>query len=202
MHPLLLGLGIGAAAGISPGPLLVLVVTATLKGGWRAGIAAACAPLVTDAIVVLGVLLVLAHLPARAISWLGVLGGLVVIYVGVTTIREAANTRQVPAPAANTPALRQAATVNLLSPHPWIAWATVLGPLTIATWRNAHWAAIGLVTAFYVALVGCKVVLALLVGAGRHRIGPTGYRRALLGSGAALCLAGVVLLLQYGTALL
>ena len=34
---LLLGISYGFAAGISPGPLLALVITQTLKRGWRAG---------------------------------------------------------------------------------------------------------------------------------------------------------------------
>jgi threonine/homoserine/homoserine lactone efflux protein len=202
MQTLLLGLGIGGAAGLSPGPLLVLVVTATLRGGWRSGVAAACAPLVTDTVVVLSVLLVLQHLPPRTVAGLGVAGGLVVIFAAVSTARGAATTRDVPAAATSAPALRQAATINLLSPHPWVAWATVLGPMTVTTWRSTHSAAVGLVAGFYVALIGVKVVLALLVAAGRHRISPVGYRRTLFAASAALALAGTVLLLQYGAALL
>src|SRR5690606_40679233 len=50
------GLGMGLAAGVSPGPLLVLVVTSTLRGGLRNGIAVAAAPLLSDLVVVTAVL--------------------------------------------------------------------------------------------------------------------------------------------------
>ena len=89
MRDLLLGLSIGFAAGISPGPLLLLVVTATLRSGWRAGVLTAMSPLVTDLVVVTVVLLVLDQLPTQALSVLGVIGGLVVITMGVLTIMEA-----------------------------------------------------------------------------------------------------------------
>jgi threonine/homoserine/homoserine lactone efflux protein len=64
MRDLLLGLSIGFAAGISPGPLLLLVVTATLMSGWRAGVLTAMSPLITDVIVVALILLVLGQVPS------------------------------------------------------------------------------------------------------------------------------------------
>src|SRR5689334_17746766 len=38
------GLALGLAAGVSPGPLMVLVITQALRGGWRAGVVTAAAP--------------------------------------------------------------------------------------------------------------------------------------------------------------
>ncbi|MGX5694241.1 hypothetical protein ACWKWA_13885, partial [Dermacoccus abyssi] len=82
-------LGLGLAAGISPGPLLVLVVTATLRGGLRRGLAVACVPLLSDAVVVGVTLLALGRMPTSWLAWLGVVGGIAVAAVGVQTMREA-----------------------------------------------------------------------------------------------------------------
>lgn len=205
MDALLLGLGIGLAAGISPGPLLVLVITSTLRSGWRAGALSACAPLASDLLVVGGVLLVLDRLPERSLAVLGVVGGAVVIASGVRTCVEARTAELAVAddgaPRASVRALRQAAVVNLLSPHPWVAWATALGPLTISTWRDGAGGAVALVAGFYVTLVGAKIAIAALVASGRRRLSDTGYRRALLSAGLLLTLAGAALIAEFATQL-
>jgi threonine/homoserine/homoserine lactone efflux protein len=94
-------------------------------------------------------------------------------------------------------ALGEAALVNLLSPHPWIFWATVLGPLLLTSWRDGPVGAVAMVVGFYVTLVGAKAVVAVLVARGRHRIGDRGYRRALLAAGFLLLLAAVLLAVEF-----
>ena len=198
MDALGLGLALGLAASISPGPLLVLVVTSALRSGWRSGALTACAPLLSDAVVVTATLLLLDHLPARALGVLGIVGAVFVVCSGVQTIREARSAHTpTPADGAVPHALRRAVLVNLLSPHPWIAWATALGPLTITTWRTSPPAGAAFLIGFYLTLVGGKVVIALLVARGRRRLGDTGHRRALTLAGALLVLAGVAMGVEF-----
>ncbi|ONI84994.1 hypothetical protein ALI22I_31600 [Saccharothrix sp. ALI-22-I] len=233
MDALGLGLALGLAASISPGPLLVLVVTSALRSGWRAGALTACAPLLSDAVVVAATLLLLDRLPVRALGVLGVVGGAFVVWSGVQTVREArsaslsggsADGRHSPheqaegrASQGSPPrgtlnsilptgsdnsgalalALRRAVLVNLLSPHPWIAWATALGPLTITAWRASAVAGTAFLIGFYLTLVGGKVVIALLVARGRRHLGDTGYRRALTAAGVLLVLVGVVMGVEF-----
>ncbi|WP_433273169.1 LysE family transporter [Actinosynnema sp. CS-041913] len=224
MDALGLGLTLGLAASISPGPLLVLVVTSALRSGWRAGTLAACAPLLSDAVVVAVALLLLDRLPASVLGVLGVVGAVFVVWSGVQTIREAHAASLGGATGDGSGAgsgsgsggsgvggarvgsglgpedalaLRRAVVVNLLSPHPWVAWATALGPLTIATWRGSAGAGVALLVGFYVTLVGGKIVIALLVARGRRRLGDTGYRRALTCAGVLLVLAGVALGIEF-----
>ena len=54
-----IGIGLGLAAGISPGPLLTLVISTTLERGFRAGTRIAIAPLITDAPIIVVTLLIL-----------------------------------------------------------------------------------------------------------------------------------------------
>jgi threonine/homoserine/homoserine lactone efflux protein len=236
-----LGVTLGLAASISPGPLLVLVVTSALRSGWKAGTLTACAPLLSDAVVVVVTLLLLDRLPGRALGVLGVVGAVFVVWTGVQTVREArsaslrgGNTPAKPAPDeepaapdepdppaeghasqpspprgsldsilptgsdnSGSPALRRAVLVNVLSPHPWIAWATALGPLTITTWRESAVAGAVFVIGFYLTLVAGKVVIALLVASGRRRLGDTGYRRALTCAGVLLVLVGIVMGVEF-----
>lgn len=201
MDALILGLTLGLAAGISPGPLLVLVVTAAIRGGWPAGVLAACAPLVSDALVVVGTLLVLDQLPDRALGYVALAGAAFIVWTGVTTMREARTASLTPSAGerrnAARQALGQAALMNLLSPHPWIFWATVLGPLTLTTWQDSSLGAVSLVIGFYVAIVGAKALIAVVVAGQRHRLGDRGYRRALVVAGVLLVLAAAVLAVEF-----
>lgn len=198
---MLLGLALGAAAGVSPGPLLVLVITSALRGGWLAGVLAACAPLVSDALVVAGTLLVLSQLPEQAVGWLALAGAVFVAWTGISTILEsrdahlAAGSESRRAEAGR--ALWRAGLVNLLSPHPWIFWATVLGPLTLTTWQSRPVGAVLLIAAFYVAIVGAKAVIAVLVARGRHLLTDRGYRWALAVAGVLLLVAAAALAIEF-----
>lgn len=204
MDALGLGLTLGLAAGISPGPLLVLVVTAALRSGRRAGVLTACAPLLSDAVVVAVTLLLLDRLPGRALGVLGVVGAVFVVWSGAQTVREA-RSAALPTGAAHpttgtateTGALKRAVVVNLLSPHPWIAWATALGPLIVTTWRESAGAGAALLTGFYATLVGGKIVIALLVARGRSRLRHNGYRRALTCAGVLLVLVGIAMGVEF-----
>lgn len=202
MDGVLLGLAIGAAAGISPGPLLVLVITSALRGGWLAGMVAACAPLVSDALVVTGTLLVLNQLPEQTIGWLALAGAGFVAWMGARTMldsRDAVLTTDAASQRAEArAALGRAGLVNLLSPHPWLFWATVLGPLTLTTWRSAPAGALLLVAGFYVAIVGSKAVIAVVVAQGRRWLTDRAYRRVLLVAGLLLLVAAVAMVVEFG----
>jgi threonine/homoserine/homoserine lactone efflux protein len=193
---LLLGLAIGSAAGVSPGPLLALVLTETLRSGTRAGITAALAPLLTDAVVIAGTLLVLRHLPRGVLPVLGVLGGAYDVFSALQTWREAGVDVR-PAAGGTRTALRRAAVVNLPSPHPWVTWATVLGPLTLTTWRTSHAGGALLVAGSYLTLLGAKVVLAALVGRGRRRLVGAGCTWALRVAALLLAAAGIALAVEF-----
>jgi threonine/homoserine/homoserine lactone efflux protein len=202
---LILGATIGLAAGISPGPLLFLTITSALRSGARAGVIVACAPLLSDIVVVTVTLAVLGRMPDEALSLIGVVGGLFVGWLGVRTWLEArtASLRQgSDQPRTSTfVALREGVVVNLLSPHPWIAWGTALGPMTLAAWREKPASGVAFVVGFYALLVGAKVVLALLAGQGRRRLTDPGYRSALRVASALLVATGAVLVVEFGRSL-
>lgn len=201
MDALVLGLAIGLAAGLSPGPLLVLVVTESLRSGWRAGVLTAAAPLLSDLVVVAGVLLLLQQLPSRTLPLLGVVGGVYIVWTAVATWREASV--ELSAEEASMPllaALRRAFIVNILSPHPWVTWATVLGPLTIRTWQESQLRGVALVAGFYCTLVGAKAVLAVIAARGRGLLAGRWYQWALRAAAVLLAGAGIALVVEFAPA--
>lgn len=194
------GLGLGLGAGLAPGPLLALVITTALARGFRAGARVAFSPLVTDALVITVSLLLVRSLPDRAAAALGVVGGLYVVWLGIEALRE--KPVDVEAPPSDGPdPLRRGALVNLLSPHPWLFWITVGGPLLLAAWASSPAAAVGFLVAFFALLIGCKVVIAALVAGGSRRLGEQGLRRAHIAAGVLLLATGAVLVIEFAPAL-
>jgi threonine/homoserine/homoserine lactone efflux protein len=187
----LLGLSLGLGAGLSPGPLLALVVRASLQRGFGAGVQVAVAPLIVDAPIVVASLLVLHTLPEQALGGLAVAGGLLVAYLGVEALRGGHEDEPETAAMGD---LRRGALVNLASPHPWLFWIAVGGPIVVGADGAAP--AAGFIAAFYLVLVGSKVALAAVVAGGRRLLGTTGYAWALRGAGLLLVAAGAALLAE------
>jgi threonine/homoserine/homoserine lactone efflux protein len=200
VHYLLIGLGLGLGAGLAPGPLLALVVTTSLARGFPAGVRVALSPLVTDSIMIALSVLLVRELPARAGGVLGVVGGLYVVWLGVESIRD--RTVEVEAADDGPDPLRRGVLVNLLSPHPWLFWLTVGGPIAVAAWRESPLDGVAFVLGFFTVMIGTKSVVAAVVATSRHALGEAGLHRAYRIAGAALLLTGVALVVEFGRSLL
>jgi threonine/homoserine/homoserine lactone efflux protein len=197
---LVAGIALGLGAGLAPGPLLALVVSTSLSRGFAAGARAALSPLASDVPVVVITVLVLHSLPQSAVAVLGMAGGVFVMWLGVESLREvptgADGARDSGDP------LRRGALLNLLSPHPWIFWITVGGPLLVAAWSAGAAPALGFLVGFYVLLIGSKVLVAGLVAGGSRRLTPRALHRAHRLSGVVLLLVGALLTAEFARTLL
>ena len=202
MQFVLAGLALGLGAGLAPGPLMALVITTTLAAGFRSGVRVAFSPLVTDVVVITVSVLVVGALPDRATGALGVAGGVYVVWLGIEALREQVVTAVEAPPRAGRDPLLRGALMNLLSPHPWVFWLAVGGPLLVSAWSSSPAAAAGFLAAFYLLLIGSKVVLAAVVAGGRRHLDERGLRIAHLAAGALLLLTGVVLVVQFAPTLL
>lgn len=87
--------------------------------------------------------------------------------------------------------------VNLLSPHPWLFWMSIGGPILASAWQREPVSGAAFLAGFYLMLVGGKVVLALLLGSVRQRLNLTWYRRLLGFSGMLLVGAAAALLAEF-----
>jgi threonine/homoserine/homoserine lactone efflux protein len=196
MDSLLLGLALGLGAGVAPGPLLALVIRSTLRDGVAAGVRVAVSPLVTDVPIILVAVLLAASLPEAALGVLGIAGGAFVIWLGIEALRdEPAPVEAAAGAAAPQRELLRGAVTNALSPHPWLFWVTVGAP--ILAQGGAADAALFL-GAFYLLLIGSKVLIAVTLGAGRERLARGRGYAVLLRASALLLLATGVLLVVEG----
>ncbi len=195
---MLLGLSLGFGAGISPGPLLTLVMTTTLQRGLLAGIRVALSPLLTDAPIILLCVLVLTNLPPVFNNIISLIGGLFVIYLGIDGLREARHaTLEIKATAdSGARDLLRGALVNALSPHPWLFWLGVGALKVVDAWKQSPANAFAFLFGFFLLLIGCKVVIASGLAFGRKWLTLPLYRGLLTIGGIALLVAGGFLLLE------
>jgi threonine/homoserine/homoserine lactone efflux protein len=193
MTALASGVLLGLSAGLSPGPMLALVLAQTLRHGAREGCKVALTPLVTDAPILL-VALVLASKLAELRLLLGIVsvaGRAFVLYLAwesVWPVRQEAET-----PAARPRSWFKGIVTNLLNPHPWIFWLTV-GAAILAKATAQGWpVAAAFLFGFYLLLVGSKLLVALLTGRSRNLLAGQPYRVVMRVLAVMLALLAVLL---------
>jgi len=194
---LALGLSTGISAGLSPGPLLTMVITASLRSGFAGGLRVALSPLITDLPIILLSVLLSTSLPVGALRWVGTVGALVVIGLGVEALHASRNAqlpRDQAAQAAPQGELWRGALVNALNPNPYLFWMAVGGPALVSSWRISPWYTLAFIVSFYGLLIGSKIVVAWLVSRQAGSLSLTWYRRILAGCGLLLFAMAALLL--------
>lgn len=194
MTELLAGLSLGLGAGLSPGPLLTLVVTTTLERGFAAGVRVAVAPLLTDAPIIALTVAVVSSVSDTVLRALGVAGGVVVAAMGIWTVVTARRVVGEPDARPARVDVWRGVIVNVLSPHPWIFWIGVGAPLLVSAWRDAPGRGMAFLGGFYLLLVGSKAVIAWVVARAGRRLDEVKRRRLVMIGGALLVVGGAVLL--------
>jgi threonine/homoserine/homoserine lactone efflux protein len=195
------GIVLGLSAGFSPGPLMTLVLSQTIRHGTREGVKVALSPLLTDLPIILLSLLVLSRLAQfkSALGVLSILGGLYVLSLAYDSLR----TGQLAVEAGDRrpQSFSRGALVNALNPHPYIFWLTVGAPIMLKAWAKSPLSAALFTVGFFGSLVGSKVFLALLAGRTKHLLTNRTYSVLMRVLGALLILFAL-LLLRDGLALM
>lgn len=195
------GVVLGFAAGVTPGPTLGLVISQTLRYGWRGGNLVALAPLFSDFPIIVLIVLALKDLPANYLHALSIIGGLFVLYLGSQIIRGAPSAEVEGADVSrDRHILVPAVAANLMNPHPYLFWATVGGALLVRSFSAGGIAvSIAFLAAFYLLLVGSKMTIAFIVSRSRAWIRGRMYHGMLATSGVLLIGIGVLLIWEGAT---
>jgi threonine/homoserine/homoserine lactone efflux protein len=196
---LLGGVLLGLAAGFSPGPLMVLVISSTLRYSMAEGLKVSLSPVITDLPIIAISLYLMGRLSDSSLA-LGVIsfaGALFVFHMGWGTLRI---NRIDPSQDSGKPhSLRLGVIANFLSPHPYLFWFSLGAPLTVKHSADSWMGGAGFILSFYIALIGSKMLAALLFGKARHLItgNPYVYTMRVLG---VLLMVFSLLLLEEGLA--
>jgi threonine/homoserine/homoserine lactone efflux protein len=187
--------GFGFVAGTSFGPLHTLLMNVTLSLGWRQGMLIVLSPLLTDAPIIVLMLIVLQTLPPAAVALIQIVGGLVVLQIAWRSWRA---WRAGPVPVAapderpnlSRETLLKGMAVNFLNPAPYLFWGTIMGPILLDAMRNSGWHALAFLVGFYGTFLGLMVIFVVVLERLR-RLDPRFTRGLLLISVVVLVILGL-----------
>lgn len=155
MEALVFGLTLGFWAGVSPGPLTLLVVRQALTQGARPAVMAALAPLLTDSLAITLAFFLARGLPPGLTRALEATGGAFLLYLGYQGLTGASKLEG--SPQASAQSLRHAVVVNLMNPHMYLFWFTVGLSQLKRPLPEPLWFILG----FYPAIIGSKALIGL-----------------------------------------
>lgn len=190
---LTIGIILGFSAGCAPGPLLTLVISESLQQGVRSGVKVALAPLLSDLPIILLTLFIASKLSGFQ-SVLGIIslaGGIFMLFTGYHCLR----TKPVKVSIQTEPAksLLKGVLVNALNPHPYLFWISVGAPTMSKALKFGIVEVAAFLGAFYMMLVGAKILLAITVGKSRSFLSGKVYLYTLRLIGLLLSVFALVL---------
>ena len=168
----------GLSGGLSPGPLLALVLAETLARGRAAGLAVAASPLITDGPIIAAAVVLHGRIESSqsALGVVNLAGGALLASYGVSGLRAGSpEITSVTVRSRVLGSLGKGVAVNLLNPNPYLFWLTVGVPMLLRAAELGYGVAISFLAVFYFGLVGSKVVLAILVARSRAVLRGRGY---------------------------
>ncbi|MFC2136683.1 LysE family translocator [Bacteroidota bacterium] len=160
---LLSGVLFGTVAGISPGPLLTLIISETIKHNKKEGIKVAIAPLITDLPIILISLLLLSNLSEynkimAAIAFCGAVFIVYLAYKNFSIKKIEFNANKV-----KPKSWAKGILANFLSPHPYVFWISVGGTIFLKAIDKNIYYGIAYLLGFYIMLIGSKIFVAFIV---------------------------------------
>jgi len=189
---LLFGIVVGLAAGLSPGPLITLVVSETLKNGKKEGIEVAISPLISESPIILFVLLILSSVGGNflVLGAISLIGASFLIYLGLSNLR--AYVKESRKHLGRNGALLSGVTTNLLNPNTYMFWLTIGGPMILDSTQVDISMAIFFVIGFYTMLVGSGTVVAIFVAKSKTLVKGKNYSHIIRVLGIVLIVFGLI----------
>ncbi|MGD8322087.1 MAG: LysE family transporter [Gemmatimonadota bacterium] len=196
VRTLILGSLLGLFSGVVPGPFTALIAVTALRHGFWAGFRVAVIPLVSETTVMTLTALLLSQLPSGALRWMGIIGGLFVVFIAVRTYRESGEDPVDEPTISSRRRTLESMMFAVLSPAPWVFWLLVGSPLFLGAYHQGWGNAAAFLGAFLLVFVGVYVGVARAASLGHQRLSNHWYRRVMVGAAIALGLAGAVLVWQ------
>ena len=187
------GIGYGLAAAAQPGPFQTYLVSQTLSKGWKRTLPVTLAPLLSDGPIITLCLLVLSQVPVWLQRFLGIAGGLFLLYLAYGAYKTWKNfDPSIPDIETGTQqSVLKAALINTLNPNPYIFWSLVTGPILVTGWHQTPVYGLGFLASFYVTMILGFSLVVIVFGSARQ-FGPKINRTLLAISVIALLCFGLL----------
>ena len=175
---LLQGITLGFAASAQPGPFQTYLITQTLANGWRKTLIAAFAPLVSDGFIIILSIFVLKQIPASMQRLLYIAGGIFILFLAWSSYQQWRNFDENADDESKEQSIQKAATMNFLSPGPYVFWSLVSGPILLRGLEENLLTGITFLLAFYGAMTSLNIALIVVLGQASQK--HARFRRVLL----------------------
>jgi threonine/homoserine/homoserine lactone efflux protein len=199
MEYLIQGLLLGLGVGLAPGPLLALVISASLRGGTSHGLRVAFSPLITDLPIIVVSLFILRQINSSALGFLSIIGAIVLFYFAYESWIAGKNNPQDfinkdKSIGSTKTTLFKAILTNFINPSAWLFWMTAGGTLLVNGWNQSFVDAAGFLVGFYLLLIGSKVLLAFGIGSTRNKMPSWLYKLLVRIASILLLVLGIELI--------
>lgn len=184
------GAAFGLSSGVTPGPLLALVIAQTMAHGPREGGKVALAPLLTDTPIVLAAILL-----TKTAAGHGLILGAITLCgsvfllscaLGCLRWRPPGQGPGAASPARGPDSIRKGVLANFLNPGPYLFWMTVGAPLALQSLGLGWLVLASFLGAFSLTIVAAKFGVALLTWRSGPVLGSRGYGLVMKGLGVML----------------
>jgi threonine/homoserine/homoserine lactone efflux protein len=192
---------VGLSGALMPGPLLALTIGETVRYGFRAGPLLVLGHAILELALVIALVFGLSQIVGNTlvISIIGIVGGLALIYMGFSTVRQGWRNVELLAGArktANRSLVVSGIIVSVANPY-WVAWWAAIGT-TYLLWSLQLGA--GGVAAFFGGHISADIiwytVIALIIAKGKQYISNKAYRWFLIVCGIALIGLGIYFIIS------
>ena len=188
------GLVFGLGGGLTPGPLMTLVITESLKHGTKEGLKVAMAPLITDLPVVFISIFLLSRLSELnlVIGTISILGAIFLVYLGYESLTFKGI--EIDTKTFKSQSLRKGILANIFNPAPILFWISVGAPTVLKGYEVSLMASVYFIFFMYLCLVGSKLLMALLVGKSRQFLKSRNYMLIIKTLGVILIVFALIFL--------
>jgi threonine/homoserine/homoserine lactone efflux protein len=196
MEYLIAGIILGFVSGISPGPLLILVITETIKRNLKEGVKMAFVPLASDLPIVLFSVFVVSKISGSdlILAIISFLGAAFLLYLASENIRT--QRIVVDSNKKKWSGFTKGILVNLLSPHPYLFWLLVGAPYVVKGNRESGLFAVLFILGFYVFIIGTKIIISVLTEKSKKIIADNWYIRIVKMLGIILIAFAIILIID------
>jgi threonine/homoserine/homoserine lactone efflux protein len=180
------GIVFGLGGGLTPGPLMTLVISETLKHGTKEGLKVALAPLITDFPVVLISIFLLSKLSDinLIIGIISLIGAVFLVYLCYESFTYKGV--EIDTDYFKPQSLRKGILANVFNPAPILFWISVGAPTVLKGYEVSVIASVYFIFFMYLFLVGSKLLTAALVGKSRQFLMSRNYMLIIKILGVAL----------------
>lgn len=183
---------LGLTSGITPGPLLTLVISETLKHNRAEGVKVAISPLITDLPIIIVSFFLFSKFQGMNIvlGIIALLGGTFMAYMGYETWQTKGLRTEVLTVAPNS--LRKGIMANFLNPGPYLFWVTVGTPLLLQALQINLAAVAFFLSTFYILLIGSKITIVLLIAQSKSLLSNRLYFGVMRFLAIVLCIFALI----------